>query len=1066
MSTTRTAAGSPWRPIFEEVRQAVGHRRDEHGVVGSINWLRHAMELHGANPNVVRNIIYRDKGRLPDKRALFLILDELWRGAGNPPLNMPELEALLSPNASAEQEVLQLLGRDKRKAYKALLGGIRAGEMPKVLVTGRPGSGKTLLTDYVQHGLELAGLNTDNCVRLEFGSVDLATSLARLGVQLGVPPEITESRLVRIATASAYAVQADAQAEVARVLLEAVRSRTEPLVLLLHMSQGLSGQDTLGLAPLRLNTPEVPRVNGPEWLWVTLIEPLARQPQTALFVTMTDLPARAMQRLGPFTDPIRLTPPTAADARRFVKARVPHLAPTQQEDIVQRAGRSFEELRTLTLLAQARAPHGAGAGAGEEYIEQLGRLVEQTGDPDLRAFLAALAVLSPPAFPIFSASVLREVQGVRRELGPFELSFLDAVPGQTDQYRSFSRQLTRELQARLVVSDPTYYRQVQRAAAGAYRTAAQQDPKGEVAARFLHHLFEARDWRELTDWLAKNAVPHAQVRNIWQAALAELQGQPELDLLAREVAGHYVKLGAYEHPDALRAFETGAASSDPWLRAWTLVRRAEGEVLAGRYERAEVLLDTSPAITDPLIRAEAALTRASIMRWRSELATAAELVTNTVRPELKRLEGTAQSVQAQLALTKATVWEGLIFKDRGELEHALKAFDTALASDDLVQARVEFQRGDTNLRLGRLDTALAALDNAVELADRSEALAQEQARYLARRGSLQRLRGDLAASRADFSAARTLLEQAELAEDDRDFLRAKIDDESAYTALALGEFEEATFLVTHALATFRAFAAAAGTSATFRVLRGTLHLATSYACRGLAQPLRLPFPVLREGIDSPDLRHARQRIDEVIAALSDAPRFQADLHRQALLLASQFAATGNEGQALAAAALKSARFPYQRAHALAARAAAQLRRMELAGALTDLAQAGAALDESTGKTANERGDAGLYSQLAALTCAAHLAGGNEKAAAETLVAALDDAALSPYHEGLLRAFGEAADDAGMDGAIHPPLDGSWKSHRRLRLLLGMDGTGPSTPARLPDALVAAWRSRTRALSTD
>jgi hypothetical protein len=140
--------------------------------------------------------------------------------------------------------------------------------------------------------------------------------------------------------------------------------------------------------------------------------------------------------------------------------------------------------------------------------------------------------------------------------------------------------------------------------------------------------------------------------------------------------------------------------------------------------------------------------------------------------------------------------------------------------------------------------------------------------------------------------------------------------------------------------------------------------------------------------------------------------------------------------------------------------------MELSGALTDLAQAGAALDESTGKAANERGVAGLYSQLDALTCAAQQAGGNEKAAPETLVAALDDAALSPYHEGLLRAFGEAADDAGMDGAIHPPLDGSWKSHRRLRLLLGMDGTGPSTPARLPDALVAAWRSRTRALSTD
>jgi len=1058
MTKTRNEAGSPWRPIFEEVRQAVGHKRDEHGMVGSINWLRHAMEARGANPNVVRNIIYRDKGRLPDKRALFLILDELWRSTGRPPLRMPELEALISPNASAEQEVLQLMGRDKRRAYKALLGGLRAGEMPKVLVTGRPGSGKTLLTDYVQHGLELAGFGADDIVRLEFGSVDLATSLTRLGVSLGVPSEVMESRLVRIGTASAFAVQADAQAEVVRVLLDAVRQRRDKLVLLLHVSQGLTAQDSLGLAPLRLNTPEVPRVGAPEWLWVTLLEPLARQPQVALFVTMTDLPARAMQRLGQFEDPIRLTPPTAADARRFVKARVPHLSPTQQEDIVQRAGRSFEELRTLTLLAQARSPQPDGGAAGEEYIEQLSRLVEVTGDPELRAFLAALAVLSPPDFPTFDARVLRQVQGLKRELGPFELSFLDAVPGQPEQYRSFSRQLTRELQARLHESDPDYYRRVQHAAADAYREAAEVEPDGEAAARYLHHLFESRDWRELTDWLSRYAVSHALVRRVWQAATSELQGQPELDLVAREVASHYVRLGAYDHPDAVRAFETGAASADPSLRAWTLVKRAEGEVLAGRFDRAEVLLDTSPPSDDPLIRAEAALARASIMRWRSELDAAAQLVADEVRTELARLPGPERSAQARLALTKATVWEGLIAKDRGELEEALAAFELASPDDDLVAARVAFQRGDVCLKLGRFDAALTALDAAVEAAGRSEALAQEQARYLARRGTLHRLRGDLPASQADFAAAREQLEAAELEGPEREFWRAKLDDESAYTALAAGDFEEATFLITHALATFRAYAAAAGADATFRVLRGTLHLATAYACRGLAQPLRLPYTVLRSESDGPDLRHARERIDEVISALAGAPRHQGALKRQALLLASRFAASGDEGQAFADAALELSRYPYQRAQALAARAAAKLRRTDLAGALTDLGEADAALARvADSALAPERGDTGLRSQLAALTIAAHLAADAEKEAAEALVAALEDDELAPYHEGLLRAFGESADAVGVTGG--------WKSHRRLRLLLGVDGTGPSTPARLPDALVAAWRSRGRLAPT-
>lgn len=1068
MSNTGNEAGAPWRPLFEQVRQAIGQRRDEHGVVGSINWLRHAMEEKGANPNVVRNIIYRDKGRLPDKRALFLILDELWRGAGNPPLNVPALEALLSPNAGAEQEVLQLMGRDKKRAYKAMLAGLRGGDMPKVLVTGRPGSGKTLLTDYVQHGLELAGYHGGSCVRLEFGSVDLATSLSRLGAQLGVAPEVMEARLVRIATASAYAVQADAQAEVVRVLLDAVRQRQEPLVLLLHVSQGLTPQESLGLAPLRLNTPEVPRVSGPEWLWVTLIEPLARLPQVALFVTLTDLPARAMQRLGQFEDPIRLTPPTAADARRFVRARVPHLSQAQQEDIVQRAGRSFEELRTMTLLAQARAPQEEGEPAGEEYIQQLGRLVEQTGDPDLRAFLASLAVLSPPDFPFFHADVLRQVQGVKRGLGPFELSFLDPVPGQAELFRSFSRQLTRELRERLRGSDPTYYQQVQLRAARAYRQEAEAAPASDAAARFLHHLFEARDWRELTQWLSGHAVSHALVRRIWQAAQEELADQAELELVAREVASHYVKLGAYAHPDALRAFQTSAASANDTLRAWTLVKRAEGEVLAGRYDRAEVLLDTSPIIDDPLIRAEAALTRASILRWRSQLAAAAELVSGEVHRELGRLGEEAGSAPARLVLAKTAVWEGLIAKDRGALDEALEAFARADTDDDLVSARIEFQLGDVRLKLGRLDAAMQALTSAVELARRSEALPQEQARYLARRGTLHRLRGDISASQADFKSAHELLDNAELDDEELGFWRSKIDDESAYTALALGDFEEATFLVTHALATFRAYAASAGTSPTFRVLRGTLHLAASYACRGLAQPLRLPFPLLRDGVDGPDLRHARQRIDEVIAALTDSPRFQTDLRRNALLLASQFAASGDAGQAFADAALEDSVFDYQRAQGLTARAAAKLRRLEIEAALEDLSQAGQALARATdaseparaGRPAKnalvERGDTGLRSQLAALTSAAQLAAGDEKGAAETLADALDDPALAPYHEGLLRAFGEAADD-GQAGGV-------WKRHRRLRLLLGVDGTGPSTPARLPDALVAAWRSRSRLVS--
>ena len=147
---------SPWRSVFEELRSLVGNQRDEQGVLGSINWLRKEMEKRRANPNVVRNIIYRDKGKLSDKRALFEIIKRLWESHADKPLQAPELEALLSAESGAEQEVAQLLGREKRRAYSSFVSGVRAQQAPSLLITGRPGSGKTLLMDYIQQALELA----------------------------------------------------------------------------------------------------------------------------------------------------------------------------------------------------------------------------------------------------------------------------------------------------------------------------------------------------------------------------------------------------------------------------------------------------------------------------------------------------------------------------------------------------------------------------------------------------------------------------------------------------------------------------------------------------------------------------------------------------------------------------------------------------------------------------------------------------------------------------------------------------------------------------------------------
>lgn len=1052
---------SPWRPIFETVRKTVGHRRDANGVLGSINWLRKEMERRGANPNVVRNIIYRDKGKLADKRVLFEILGELWVASGQPPLRSPELEVLLSPGSTAEQEVLQLLGREKRRAYRSFVSGVRSGETPHLLVTGRPGSGKTLLTDYIQQALEIPPRAADRIVRLEFSSSDLAGALSRLAMALGVPPELVEAKLLRIGSSSAYAVQADAQAEVARVIIDAARHLGGRLVFLLHVSQSLGDQDSLGMVPLRLNTPEVARVSASEWLWLSLFEPLGRAPDTAVLVSMADVPARAMQRLGAFDGPVKLTPPTTSEARRFVKARLPHLTPPQQEDIVQRAGRSFEELRTLTLLAEVREPGSDAALEDNQLsIEQLSKLVEASGDARLRDFLSALAALSIPEFPTFRAETLVGLRReTHRELNSFELAFLDQVPGEQGRYRCFSRQLARALRQRLQEADPARYRDLNAAAAETYREAAWAEPASEAASRFLHHVFEARDWDTMAAWLRHHSIQQSLVRRIWQAAETELGGSESFGSIAQQVAAHYVKLGSYDHADALSAFEVLARSDDSDVRAWTMLKRAEGEVLRGRFEQAERLLDDGPATQVPLLLAETTLARASIARWRSELDEAARLVHEDARAELAKVPD--HDAASDLARAKVAVWGGLIAKDRGDLEGALEEFASVVTDDDLIQARIAFQMGDVRLKLGRFDTALGDLDQAVRLARRSEALVQEQTRYLARRGTLHRRMGDLGSAREDFAAARDILEAAEAEPVERDFWLARVDDEAALALLADGAFEEATFTLARNIERFRSYAAAMEVDAEYRILRSTLRIGLAYACRGLALPYRLPFPgTAMPDADLPDLRHARQRIDEVLAALYAKPdrELYGNLVREAHLHAALVAGDADEALEHAHSAVAASRFDYQRAEALAAVAAASLRNGDTRGAVRALAEGEGALQ--AGVPANggyERGDLGLRAQYVALASATQLQLGAAAEAAERLASALEDANLSAYHEGLLRAFGEGAERLAAG-------NGAWRRHARLGALLGLEDRPDVGPARLPDALVARWRSRHRDLA--
>lgn len=1067
--------GSPWRRIFEDVRTATGNQRDEHGTLGSINWLRKQMELRNANPNVVRNIIYRDKGKLEDKRALFSILDDLWQSTGQERLRSPELEALLSPAAGAESEVMQMLGREKMQAFRRFVNGVRNGTSPRMFVTGRQGAGKTLLSDTIQQALEAMPEVTGRILRLEFNSTDLDSSLTRMARLLGVPQAALETRLIRVGASGAFAVQADAQADVARILFEAVRQTKEPLVIMLHVTQHVAVAEELAGVPLRLNTPEVPRVRAGEWLWNSLIEPLSRIPDLSLLVSMTEVPARLLQNPGSFGPPVKLNPPTANEARRFVRARLPQLSSAQHDALVARSGRSFEELRTLTLLAELREPVD-GEHSEQQHLDQLVRLVDSSSDPALGEFLAVLAVIAPAEFPSFPAALMAALRtgersprnssrGNQTEPGNLEQAFLDPVPARADHYRPFSRDLARSLRRHMRNNHAEEFRRLNLLAADWYRSTAHAEPRSEEGVRYIHHLFESRQWDQLDSWMRSNGVPQSLLKKLWEAARSELEPGDIFDRIALRVATHYVKLGSYNHPDVLEALEPLGNSPDPTIRTWTALKRAEGAALRGQFEQAEQLLSEWEATDSPLLNAEAAVVRSGIARWRGQLSEAARLVNEEARPHLPQI--TPDGANGRLLHAKVAISAGLVAKDQGNMELALEEFDSIEPGDDLIEARVAYQKGDVLLRLGRYDAARRQLDQAVDLARRSEALISEQTRFLSRRGMLHGLQGDFAEAARDFSAARAILVQegvegsrllSELPGGllERDFWLARSNEDHALVLLGAGDFQKAIFVLTDNLRVFSLYGRTFNVDTSQRISRSTLYLALAYWCRGTLQAFRFPLErSVSQQVDAADITHSRQLLAQLLEGEGTSSR---TLRRDCLLLTSLLADEPSEAAASARLALGLASSPFDRAQCGAYLAMAVLRTGDHGSALECIDDVDAELARLT--TADERSDLSLHAWASALRMRACIGLGRVEEAAAILQKCLRSADMADFQESLIRTFGDAVENAGgsnsgSGGTPVLPQD----------LMPGssfeFDGTAE---IRLPDALLASWQTRARSVS--
>lgn len=990
------------------------------------------MEARGANPNVVRNIIYRDKGKLADKRVLFALLSELWESTGQGPLRAPALELLLSNSSEGESEVVQLLGREKRRAYQGFVSAVRSGEAPKLLITGKPGSGKTLLTDYIQQALELPP-QEPLVIRQEFSTQDLAAALTQLAAKLGLTQETFEAKLIKIGVSGAYAVQADAQADVARLLLAQLRQHPR-LVLLLHVSQSTPGQDILAGAPLRLSTPDVPRVTLTEWLWHNLLEPIGKLPEVSVLLSMAELPLALAERSSAFEGPLKLSPPSANEARRFVRARAQHLSAEQQETLVQRAKRSFEDLRTLTLLAEAREPLEDSA----KHIEQLGQLVIGGGDPQLKSFLEALAVLSLAEFPNFTQSALVALrEHETAALNTLEAAFLDAVPGAAGNppsWRPFSRQLSWALRQQLQDADPGRFRNLSWRASQIYREAA-FGGDAESAARYVHHLYSARAWGELVAWAQQGTVPQALLQRLWSAARAELKEQdPTFEMVALQVAAYYARLGSTEHPDAQQAFTLLGASADPKLRAWTRLKRAEGAVLHGHFEHAEALLRDWDDVGDPVLNLEATLIRANLARWYARLDEAAHMITEA-NAALAELSDVPHSLRVRIG-----IWAGLIAKDRGALEEALGHFRAISGGDDLLRARLGFQQGDVLLKLGRLSEAEAAFERAVEYAGRGEAPPFERARYLSRQGTLRCRRNDLGGAASDVQAAEGVLDQARgthaplrLA-----FERARVQDEAALLLIARGDYDHAIAALQANLEVFSEYGKRYAVDPSFRILRTTLRLAQAYACRAFNQPDPLPLrPYPETGKVHPDLQQARRLVARLLETIEVFPeRYQA-LRDRAHLTASLILPPA-EGVSAATKVLDLARYPYRLGQAQVYLAAALLRSNEPESARTLLQEAEQNL------SAAQSDDYALLAYVALLGSDALLRLGEARAAHNRLALALHDPRLEPHKEQLLRHFGDAAETF-----VQPLAPAS----------LGFDEAPLPESLRPADALVLRWRQQ-------
>ncbi|WP_174368620.1 tetratricopeptide repeat protein [Deinococcus sp. JMULE3] len=379
-----------WKVILSDLRGRVPPGGG--GVVpGSLRWLEARMRERGANPSSVRNIVYRDVGTARDKAQLREVLAELARDLG---VALPEAAAAVTP-ASDE---LELLGRSKKRAFRQFTAGVRSGRAPRLIVSGPPGAGKTVLLARVARALEAQGVAVRS-LRLS-GDDALPAPEGRVG--------------------SSFAAQAQAQLDAARRVLPTGGA------LLLRVSADLR---PLGFAP---RLPGGEGTDAATWATETL---LRRAPAgvAVLLAVEGDAPD------GSGVEVIELRPPTPTEARAYLMDRL-GVTRAEADRLVRETGRHLDR---LTLLANVA---GEGGAAPAELLAdpESRRLVTltaalQAAHPTGRdrperdwpeALLAALLGGSPLGVPPHARALLLGGVGGWRATPALERAWPVAPPGE------------------------------------------------------------------------------------------------------------------------------------------------------------------------------------------------------------------------------------------------------------------------------------------------------------------------------------------------------------------------------------------------------------------------------------------------------------------------------------------------------------------------------------------------------------------------------------------------------------------------------------------------------------